>query len=51
LERTIIAIESDSILLEVKAGAFNHELSKQPAAWLPAEETLEGRANLAPLKK
>ena len=48
---TIIATEPQSILLEVKAGPFNLELSKEPAPWSPAEETEEGRAYLAQLKK
>ena len=48
---TIIATEPHSILLEVKAGPFNLELSKEPAPWSPAEETEEGQAYLAQLKK
>jgi cupin fold WbuC family metalloprotein len=48
---TIIATEPHSILLEVKAGPFNLELSKEPAPWAPAEETEAGQAYLAQLKK
>jgi len=48
---TIIATEPHSILLEVKAGPFNLERSKEPAPWSPAEETEEGWAYLAQLKK
>ena len=48
---TIIATMPQSILLEVKAGPFNLELSKEPAPWSPAEETDEGQAYLAQLKK
>jgi len=48
---TIIATEPRSILLEVKAGPFNYELSKEPAPWSPAEETEAGHAYLAQLKK
>jgi cupin fold WbuC family metalloprotein len=47
---TIIATEPNSILLEVKAGPFNLELSKEPAPWSPAEETEDGQAYLALLK-
>jgi cupin fold WbuC family metalloprotein len=48
---TIIANEPHSILLEVKAGPFNLELSKEPAPWSPAEGTEEGQAYLTQLKK
>jgi cupin fold WbuC family metalloprotein len=48
---TIIATEPRSILLEVKAGPFNFELSKEPAPWSPAEETEESQAYLEQLKK
>ena len=47
---TIIATEPNSILLEVKAGPFNLELSKEPAPWSPAEEAEDGQAYLAQLK-
>lgn len=48
---TIIATEPNSILLEVKAGPFNLEFSKESAPWSPAEETEEGQIYLAQLKK
>ena len=48
---TIIATEPRSIMLEVKAGPFNLDISKEPAPWAPAEETPEGQAYLAKLKK
>jgi cupin fold WbuC family metalloprotein len=48
---TIIATKPHSILLEVKAVPFNLELSKEPAPWSPAEETEDGQAYLAQLKK
>ncbi len=48
---TIIATEAQSILLEIKAGPFNVELSKEFAPWAPAEEAPEGQAYLLALKK
>ena len=48
---TIIATEPESIMLEIKAGPFRVELSKEPALWAPAEETTEGQEYLGELKK
>ena len=48
---TIIAIEPKSILLEIKAGPFTIELSKEFAPWAPPEESPEGQAYLLALKK
>lgn len=41
---TVIALESGSVLLEVKAGPFDPSAPKYPAPWAPEEGTVEGLA-------
>lgn len=40
---TIIALESDAVLLELKAGPFEPAMAKDAAPWAPEEGTEEGR--------
>lgn len=47
---TIVAIERDSILLELKAGPFNPAVAKEPAPWAPEEQTSDGQIYLEQLR-
>lgn len=40
---TVLALEPDSVLLELKAGPFDPDGAKEYAPWAPAENTEEGR--------
>jgi cupin fold WbuC family metalloprotein len=40
---TIVALEADAVLLELKAGPFNPGAAKEVALWAPDEGTAEGR--------
>ena len=44
---TVVALDPDCVLLELKAGPFDPTVAKEPAPWAPEEQTLEGRAFLA----
>lgn len=46
---TVVALESGSILLEVKAGPFDPSAAKYPAPWAPAEGSAEAPAYLVSL--
>lgn len=48
---TIIALEPDSVLLELKAGPFDPNAAKEPAPWAPEEQTPVGRAYLGELRR
>jgi cupin fold WbuC family metalloprotein len=47
---TVLALEPDSVLLELKAGPFNPNAAKEFAAWAPEEGSEEASAYLAYLK-
>jgi len=47
---TIIALDSHSILLEVKSGPFIENAAKELATWAPEEGTVEGENYLSQLK-
>lgn len=47
---TVLALESGSVLLEVKAGPFNPRSPKQPALWAPEEATEQAVDYLKSLK-
>lgn len=47
---TIIALEPDSVLLELKAGPFDPNVAKEPAFWAPEEGSQESIAYFTRLK-
>lgn len=47
---TIIALQTGSVLLELKAGPFDPDAAKEPAPWAPAELSTEGQEYLGILK-
>ena len=47
---TIVALESDSILLEVKAGPYDPKAPREGAAWAPPENTPDGDYYLSRLR-
>lgn len=47
---TVIALEPDSVLLELKAGPFDPAAAKEPAPWAPEEGSREASVYLARLK-
>lgn len=48
---TVMALETGSILLEVKAGPFDHTQPKDLAEWAPAEGSLEAQIYIAQLQQ
>jgi cupin fold WbuC family metalloprotein len=46
---TIIAVERDSILLELKDGPFNPDMAKELAAWAPEPESSDAKHYLTEL--
>ena len=46
---TVIALEKESVLLEIKAGPFNPEFPKDYASWAPNESSKEAAAYLKQL--
>tara|TARA_R110002049_G_scaffold214369_1_gene385871 strand:+ start:177 stop:674 length:498 start_codon:yes stop_codon:yes gene_type:complete len=48
---TIIALQTGSVLLELKAGPFDPKAAKEPAPWAPVEESVEGKIYLENLRK
>ena len=47
---TIIALQPNSVLLEIKAGPFNPSMAKEFAPWAPLEGSSESAAYLKELK-
>jgi cupin fold WbuC family metalloprotein len=47
---TIIALEPESILLELKAGPFDPTVAKEPALWAPSESLPEASEYLTRLR-
>lgn len=47
---TVVALEPDCVLLEVKAGPFNPEEAKELATWAPEENTEAAQAYLQNLR-
>lgn len=48
---TVVSLESNSVLLEMKGGPFNPEAPKYFASWAPEEMTPEGQIYLKNLKE
>ena len=48
---TVVSLEADAVLLELKAGPFNPEAAKEFAEWAPEEDTAEAALYLENLKK
>lgn len=48
---TVVSLESNSVLLEMKGGPFNPEAPKYFAPWAPGEMTKEGQMYLKKLKE
>ena len=48
---TVVSLQPGSVLLEVKAGPFNPEESKEFASWAPVEGDLESESYLGELIK
>lgn len=47
---TVLALTSDAIALELKAGPFRPTAAKEPAPWAPEEGTREAAAYLRELR-
>lgn len=47
---TIVALESDAVLLELKAGPFDPSAAKEVARWAPEEGTIDAKQYLEKLR-